>query len=178
MPALDAVVRAWLPLDPPPPSLAALVPWAPLMALNGALVGGLAAAALLLRARSRRRPSPRTVTWDCGYARPSPRMAYTASSFAQILVGLFGWLLQPRFESAVASELFPARRHFHVSVPEQVLDGVLAPLWTGFRRALVPLRALQHGRIQRYLMVVFLTLCALLAFQVPLDRLLARLFAW
>jgi hydrogenase-4 component B len=178
MPALDRVVRAWVRMDPPPPPLAELVPWAPLMALNGALVAGVAAAALLLRARSRRRPAPVTVTWDCGYARPSPRMAYTASSFAQILVGLFGWLLRPRVSPAVASEIFPAARRFHVAVPEQVLDGVLAPLWTGFRRSLVPLRAVQQGRIQQYVMVVFLTLCALLVSLFPLDRLLARLFAW
>ena len=33
--------------------------------------------------------SPQTVTWDCGYAQPTPRMQYTASSFAQPLTDLF-----------------------------------------------------------------------------------------
>jgi hydrogenase-4 component B len=178
MPALDPVVRTWVRLDPPPPSLMELVPWYPLMALNGALVAGVLGAALLLRARSRRRPAPQTSTWDCGHARPTSSMAYTASSFAQILVGVFGWLLRPRAESVVARELFPPVRSFHQSVPEQVLDGVLGPLWTGFRRSLIPLRAVQQGRIQRYLVYVFLTLCVLLMALFPIDQLLARLFAW
>ena len=34
-------------------------------------------------------------SWDCGYARPTARMQYTASSFADTLVALFGWALRP-----------------------------------------------------------------------------------
>ena len=37
-----------------------------------------------------------TVTWDCGYARPTARMQYTASSFAQPLTGLFRTFLRTR----------------------------------------------------------------------------------
>jgi hydrogenase-4 component B len=105
-------------------------------------------------------------------------MAYTASSFAQILVGLYGWLLRPRSLGAVPSELFPTARSFHTRVPEQVLEGVLAPLWAGFRRTLIPLRAVQQGRVQQYLMYVLLTLCVLLASLYPLDEILLRLLGW
>ena len=35
-------------------------------------------------------------TWDCGYARPTARMQYTASSFAQPLTNMFGFLLRTR----------------------------------------------------------------------------------
>ncbi len=179
MPVLDRVVQSWIGLDsPPPPPLAGLVPWYPLMGMNAVLVLGVVGAALLLRSRFRRRVPAETVTWDCGYAQPSSTMAYTASSFAQILVGLFGWLLRPRSEDAVCKELAAPARSFHTTVPEQVLDGVLSPLWAGFRRMLIPLRALQRGRIQQNLMYVLLTLCVLLVSLFPIDEILARFFGW
>jgi hydrogenase-4 component B len=178
MPGLDRVVQTWIRLDSPPPPLADLVPWPPLMGMNAVLIAGVAGAALLLRSRSRRRIPAETVTWDCGYARPGPTMAYTASSFAQILVGLYGWLLQPRSEAAVSSELAAPARSFHTTVPEPVMDGVLRPLWAGFRRGLLPFRALQRGRIQQNLVYVLLTLCVLLVSLFPIDEILARLAGW
>ena len=108
------------------------------MGMNAALVAGVLAVALIapqpLPARGlRRRRSPGTA----GTRGPTATMAYTASSFAQILVGLYGWLLRPRSRGRrPAAELFPPARSFHTSVPEQVMEGVLAPLWAGFRRAL------------------------------------------
>jgi hydrogenase-4 component B len=178
MPALDRVVQAWVRLDSPPPPLAELVPWAPLMGINAVLVLGALGFALLVRSRSRLRTAAQTVTWDCGYARPGSTMAYTASSFAQILVGLFSWLLRPRSQGAVPSEPFPPAGSFHTHVPEQVMEGILAPLWAGFRRTLIPLRAVQQGRIQQYLMYVLLTVCVLLASLYPLGEILLRWLGW
>jgi hydrogenase-4 component B len=142
------------------------------------LVLGALGFALLVRSRSRLRTAAQTVTWDCGYARPGSTMAYTASSFAQILVGLFSWLLRPRSQGAVPSEPFPPAGSFHTHVPEQVMEGILAPLWAGFRRTLIPLRAVQQGRIQQYLMYVLLTVCVLLASLYPLGEILLRWLGW
>jgi hydrogenase-4 component B len=178
MPLLDRVIQTWVRLDDPLPSLVDLVPWYPLMGINAVLVFGALGFALLIRARSRAGIPAQTVTWDCGYARPSASMAYTASSFAQILVDLYGWLLCPRREGDVPSELFPPARRFHTHVPEQVMEGFLGPLWAGFRRTLIPLRAVQHGRVQQYLIYVLLTVCFLLASLYPLDEILFRLFGW
>ena len=178
MPLLDRVVGAWVRLDAPAPSLAELLPWQLLMGTNAVLVAGVLAGAVALRWRYRGRTDAKGVTWDCGYARPVPTMAYTASSFAQILVDLHAWLLRPRSEDPVAREVFPPARRFHVHVPEHVLEGVLSPLWAQFRRTLLPLRAVQHGRIQQYLMYVLLTLCVLLASLFPIPELLMRLLGW
>ena len=178
MAALDPVVRAWAPLEAPLPSLGALVPWPELMAMNAALVASALAGALWIRSRSLRKSTARSVTWDCGYARPSARMAYTASSFADILVGLHGWLLRLRAESAVSSELFPPPRSFHSKIRDPVMDGVLAPLWARVRRLLVPLRVVQQGRIQQYLVYVLVTLCLLLASLFSIEGFLMRLLGW
>ena len=178
MPTLDHVVRTWAPLEPPPPSLSTLVPWPELMATNGALIAIALAGALWIRGRSLRSGTAQAVTWDCGYARPGPRMAYTASSFADILVDLHGWLLRPRSENAVSSESFPASRSFHSSVRDPVMESILAPLWAGVRRLLVPLRVVQQGRVQQYLVYVLVTLCLLLASLFSIEGVLMRLLGW
>jgi hypothetical protein len=51
-------------------------------------------------------------TWGCGYAAPSSRMQYTSSSFAQMLVGLFGWALRPKRRQPVDLPLFPQAASF------------------------------------------------------------------
>ena len=57
----------------------------------------LAAALFLIRRRlPRGREETATGTWDCGYARPTARMQYTASSFAQPLTDLFQIFLRTR----------------------------------------------------------------------------------
>jgi hypothetical protein len=178
MPALDCVVQSWVRLDAPAPPLAELLPWVPLMGINAVFVLGALGFALLVRSRSRLGAPAQTVTWDCGYARPGSTMAYTASSFAQILVGLSGWLLRPRSEGAVPSELFPPAVSFHTRVPERVMEEILGPIWAGFRRTLIPFRAVQQGQIQQYLMYVLLTVCVLLASLYPLDEILLRFLGW
>jgi hydrogenase-4 component B len=178
MPALDRVADTWIHLDAPTPRLADLMPWQPLMGMNALLVGGILVAALVLRSRSLRATQPETITWDCGYARPSSTMAYTGSSFAQMLVELYGWLLQPRSGDVVCRELFAPARTFHSTVPERVLEGILTPFWARFRRALIPFRALQRGRVQQNLVYVLLTLCVLLAALFPIDEIPARFLGW
>jgi len=147
------------------------------MATNAVLVAGVVAGAFALRFLSRRRTKA-AVTWDCGYARPGPTMAYTASSFAQILVDLHGWLLRPRSADPTSRDAFPAARSFHSEVPEHVVEGVLGPLWAAFRRSLTPIRALQQGRIQQYLAYVLLALCVLLASLAPIPELVRRFLGW
>ena len=176
--ALDPVIRTWMPLSSPPPSLGEILPWRSLMGMNAALGLAVVSAGLLLRLRLRNRKSAQTVTWDCGYARPSARMGYTASSFAAILVDLFGWLLRPRAQSATGRELFAPSRSFHSVVPEPILDRVLLPIWDGVGRILVPLRAVQRGRIQQYLLYILLTLALLLIALVPIREIAARFVGW
>ena len=69
-------------------------------------------------------------------------------------------------------------QHGVVCVPELVLEGVLMPLWAAIRRALAPLRAVQHGRLQQYLVYVFLTLCILLASLFSVGDVLAGFLRW
>ncbi|MEO8584979.1 MAG: proton-conducting transporter membrane subunit [Acidobacteriota bacterium] len=110
------------------------------------------------------RPSTRTTTWDCGYAAPGPRVQYTASSFAQILVGLFRWAVLPDEHRPSLTGLFPpAGERFESHAPDPVLDRLLLPGLTRGRSFLGLARVIQAGRIQTYLLYIVVTLVVLLA---------------
>jgi hydrogenase-4 component B len=114
-------------------------------------------------------------TWGCGYARPDGRMQYTASSFAQMLLGLFGGLLPRRAEEVRLTGPFPAPARFESHVEDAVLDRVLTPLWRRLQNGLEGLRVMQQGSVQAYLLYILLTLLALLATALPLSDMLSRL---
>src|SRR5262249_50717091 len=46
-------------------------------------------------------------TWDCGYAQPTARMQYTASSYAQPLVMQFKHFLWTRYSRQTPTGIFP-----------------------------------------------------------------------
>src|SRR5262249_54528975 len=119
-------------------------------------------ASLALRGLLRRGPVDAGPTWGCGYAAPSPRMQYTSSSFAAILVGLFAWALRPKKREPGELPLFPQATNFHSDVPDAVLEEGIRP---GFRigaSLFAWCRVFQQGSIQAYLLYIFLTLLALL----------------
>ncbi len=124
----------------------------------------LSIAVVALAARVRR--APHAPTWDCGYAAPSPRMQYTASSFARGLVSFFAWAMPPVVEAPRPFPLFPAEAHLQTHVPDTVLDRALLPLLRRTQRLLAIARYVHSGRVQLYLLYVAATLLALLIWSV------------
>ncbi len=121
--------------------------------------------AALAFARSRllpRRPTAMAVTWDCGYAAPSARMQYTASSFAQPLVDLFRPVLRTAKVRTQVTALFPGSASLSTHTPDLALEGFFEPLFRGARWLLGFLRWVQHGRIQSYVLYLAITLLCLL----------------
>jgi formate hydrogenlyase subunit 3/multisubunit Na+/H+ antiporter MnhD subunit len=106
-----------------------------------------------------------TRTWDCGYARPSPRMQYTASSYAQPLTGLFALLLQSRQQLVHPEGLFPSDASLQTETPDVFARGLYGPMFTAVERGLSALRWLQHGQVQFYVLYIALTLVALLVWK-------------
>lgn len=123
------------------------------LGLAGAMVViGLLAAAV----RGRQASVAATSTWGCGYALPTPRMAYTASSFAAPLVGAFrlvaGVRVQRGAESLVSHPFDP------------VLDHVILPPWRVLREVGEYLRHRQRGPLPLYLLYVVATVLSLLLY--------------
>lgn len=101
-------------------------------------------------------------TWDCGYAAPSARMQYTASSFAQPLVEVFRVFLGTKTHVHSPNVLFPDRADFHSDTPDVFRDRLFAPLFAAFRWTAYRLRGLQQGRIQLYVLYIAIALVVLL----------------
>jgi hydrogenase-4 component B len=162
-PILGEGISAWAPgLEDAGPRLAALAPLDWITVMGVALLAVILAAALLLWQRLRHSVVDQDTTWGCGYIAPTPRMQYTSSSFAQMLVGLFGWALRPRVHGPAALPLFPGKTAFHSEVPDPVLDEAVLPAFAAGERLFSWFRVLQQGSVQAYLLYLFLALIALL----------------
>jgi NADH:ubiquinone oxidoreductase subunit 5 (subunit L)/multisubunit Na+/H+ antiporter MnhA subunit len=104
-------------------SLAALV-------LVGITVALVVARRALLR-RSVAQPAVAVGTWGCGYAAPSARMQYTASSFAGSLLQSFRSLLWSHREMVAPAGAFPGPARLESHTPDMAEHDFFAPL---FRR--------------------------------------------
>jgi hydrogenase-4 component B len=89
--------------------------------------------------------SRRGPTWDCGYAHPTPRMQYTATSFAQTIVLLFGSVLNPRTHRPRVNGLFPLATRSQSHVDDAVLDRFLIPAAERIREHLNWFHRFQRG---------------------------------
>ncbi len=161
LPAIGKAVAAWSPASAESARhLGDLAPYGFLTAAGLVLL----AAALLVAVLRRRIPAVRTQgTWGCGYMRPTPRIQYTGSSFAQSLVLFFSWALIPqRTAPALRASLFPAPSTLTQSVPDAVLDRAIMPFFRLTRRFLPWVRLLQQGKIHIYLLYILVVVLALL----------------
>ncbi len=162
-PAVAAVLTAdaadGLPAGPPPGTQM-------LTSVAGAGLGLLLAIGALAALRRRLlagRAVETAVTWDCGYAQPTARMQYTASSFAAPLLESF----QPRRRrggAPVPRVLFPPTARFDPRAPEGAPPAAgLASAALSLVRRLDFLRWMQHGRLHLYVLYILITLILLLA---------------
>ena len=161
LPVIARAVRGWAPELAADIGPIASLEW--LSVANGLLLGLVLGAAVWLAWRARRSLTTRDVgTWDCGYAAPSARMQYTASSFAATIVGLFAFVLRPKTERPVLDEPFPRAARFHTSVPDGVLDRLLLP---GLARAgllMARARRATQGSVHAYLLYMLVAVIAAL----------------
>lgn len=121
---------------------------------------------LLLHARPgaiRRAP-----LWDCGFARVTSRMQYTATSFSMPLRRIFGFLFsikeEVRRHPPAAHPAFPERLQYRLRVRDRFWGWLYKPVidasfWISRR-----VGRLQQGRIQVYLIYSFVTIIVLLIF--------------
>jgi hypothetical protein len=115
-----------------------------------------------------RRHAARTaeLAWGCGGVRDSPRMQYTATSFAEPLVRIFGDTLNPTRDLQVRHAPQSAYLVRGISFRQHVTDEVEQRLYRPVVRSLMRLgdagRRVQNGSIHRYLAFSFTALIAVL----------------
>jgi len=108
------------------------------------------------RALERRRSPAWSETWACGYVGSTPRMQYTAASFAAPLLQAFGRA------AGVRTERTPAA--FHTHPVDLVLERVVLPAWRQVWRVAEAIRPVQQGRLHTYLLYIIGVLLALLLY--------------
>jgi len=101
-------------------------------------------------------------TWDCGYTETSPRMQYTASSYAQPIVDFFKGILKTKKQGSKIIEYFPRLSSFKTETTDMFQETVFSPLFRFIQRLAEKFTWLQHGRLQIYILYIFMTLIALL----------------
>ncbi len=101
-------------------------------------------------------------TWDCGYAAPSARMQYGASSFSQPLTAFFQPLLKKTLNIPVIAGYFPGKASFSSEARSVVFDHLYAPVIVRLRGLAFRFSWLQHGRLQFYILYIVAALMALL----------------
>jgi formate hydrogenlyase subunit 3/multisubunit Na+/H+ antiporter MnhD subunit len=126
--------------------------------LTGLLALVAAARLFLLRGRSVRE----TVTWDCGYAKPSRTMQYTATSFTQPLAYLFGPLIRRWKTGGVENKVFPGRTKLEIGIDDIFEKYLWRPLFKSIAELASKFLWLQHGKVQIYVLYTALTLWVLL----------------
>lgn len=148
LPAVDAV------LDPAALTLLTLALAAPVLLVVAAL-----------RSRALRRAVD--LPWGCGGARTSPRMEYTATSYAEPLVRIFGDALHPRrsviVEAADEAGLLAYTVTYRQQVGDVVEERAYAPLTRAASAAGDAARRVQNGSTHRYLAFCFVALLAVIA---------------
>lgn len=116
--------------------------------------------ALVSAVAARRRPRREVeLAWGCGGARLSPRMQYTATSYAEPLVRVFDDALQPARDLQVThseeSEYLVNRVAFSQRLSDVVEDRVFSPAAAALLRLGESARRVQNGSIHRYLAFSF-----------------------
>ena len=145
-----------------------------------AVITGLLVLGVILLSRLRSgilsgRTSSSEGTWDCGYTRPSARMQYTASSFAQPLTSMFEAIVrtrshlpafikgkEPAGDSPVPGAFFPGSAAFESHAEDFFLKSIYGPIFIAVERFALKLRFFQAGRLQCYILYIALTLFILL----------------
>jgi NADH:ubiquinone oxidoreductase subunit 5 (subunit L)/multisubunit Na+/H+ antiporter MnhA subunit len=156
LPWIDRAIGTWAPESRGLPSTLVLVPTEWL--LLSAVVVLAVAVGLVFIPRCIRR-----VTWDCGYAAPTPRMAYTGTSLGQSLLALFRVVRVSRSSTLPRGSSNRGPIHFRLAVPDLILDRLVLPVFRSIGRQVPRFRLFQQGQTQVYILYVFAATLILLA---------------
>ena len=118
--------------------------------------------ALLRRNLLTNRKVEESATWACGYAQPTARMQYTASSFAQPVTDLFKPLLGTQKNVSAPGDYFPSDAAMKTETPDMFSQKMYEPVFSRIGATLSRLRWLQQGSVQVSVLYIALTLLALL----------------
>jgi hydrogenase-4 component B len=175
-PILDSAIAGWIiKPDSPTMSISTVAPLKVVSIMSVLLV--VLIISMMATLKLRIRISRYAGTWDCGYASPTSRMQYTASSFAQMIIKIFGWVLRPHVHWPLIKGLFPQPSKMDSHVDDIVLDRVIVPISRGAERWFNWFRRFQQGITQQYLLYILIAVILMMSTIIPFKEFVTRLFA-
>ena len=110
----------------------------------------------------------RVPIWDCGFAKLTPRMQYTATSFSMPIRRVLGFLFAVREQVEVVPHTnhpaMPSGLQYRLRIRDRFWNWLYAPQGDAAYWLARQVGKLQHGQIQVYLLYSFVTLIVLLVF--------------
>jgi hypothetical protein len=98
-------------------------------------------------------------TWGCGYAAPTSRMQYAASSFSEVLAErLLPASLRARLATVAPDAIFPSQGSFSTETTDPFTRDVYEPFLARWADRFMRLRWLQQGSLHAYLLYILLVL--------------------
>lgn len=126
------------------------------------LIMAMAVLFLFKRMAMKRLPVDKAPTWGCGYALPTGRMQYTASSFAEPILRIFRNMLGYGIKGNAPQGYFPKAQEVSSHVVEASEELVFRPAFGAVRSLCAKLQVIQCGHTQVYLLYIFVFLLFLL----------------
>jgi formate hydrogenlyase subunit 3/multisubunit Na+/H+ antiporter MnhD subunit len=109
----------------------------------------------------------RVPVWDCGFQKLTPKMQYTAVSFAMPFRRIFGFLFDIKEQVWMSPQqghcAFPVKTNYYLRVRDRFWGWIYRPIIDIVVLMSRKAGMLQHGRIHMYLIYSFVTIIFLLA---------------
>jgi formate hydrogenlyase subunit 3/multisubunit Na+/H+ antiporter MnhD subunit len=132
------------------------------VAVFGVLVAVAGLAWALRAGRLARAGVRRAPVWGCGFLWGTPRMQYTASSFAQPLTAQFRLFVRNRETLVPPTGYFPVHSSYASDSGDPFLRLLFVPSFRWFSQAVSRMNVVQQGHTHVYVLYVAVTLIALL----------------
>ncbi|MBR2068368.1 MAG: hypothetical protein IJ877_01270 [Candidatus Gastranaerophilales bacterium] len=99
-------------------------------------------------------------TWGCGYDKINPKMQYSASSYAGLLISTLKPLFKRVLHIKKPKDLFPQNAYYEVKIEDIEEAYIVKPLIKLDEKILAKFERIQNGNIQQYILfgLVFLIL--------------------
>ncbi|OHD36580.1 MAG: hypothetical protein A2015_02865 [Spirochaetes bacterium GWF1_31_7] len=163
-PLLDGAISAWTAYNPDSLVISKLIPLHFITATGLLLIAIVIIIIVLYKKASTPYKTIKGITWDCGYTKPTPRMQYTGTSFAQIITQLFSFILLPKISKTSQLQHFPEKTHFHYTVADLILSRLVYPVLYFIRKLFFRMYIFQQGQPNLYVLYIIVMVLLLFIF--------------
>lgn len=163
-PFLENAVRAWAPRMDIVFSAAFIDAQWYITMIGCVILAILAIFTIIRKGPEKKETIPKVLTWDCGYCKPTSRMQYTGTSFAQTVIKLFSFITLPKKNEEKAKAHFPEKTRFDMLVPDTFLDRLFLPFFAFIAKIIPKVYVFQQGQTHLYVLYIGIIALALFIF--------------